>query len=599
MRQDLRHQAWIVFTAAVVMFTNLGVTRLWDQDEAFFARTAVEMHQRHEWIVPYFNGELFAHKPPLMFWLMRVGFSLFGVTEFAARFWSAAFAVGTALLVYRMGRRMFSPQAGLYAGLMISTALMFDVVGRAATPDSFLVFFSTLALFIFTRHESWSDENAASVDTATKPLPWSTCAAMYAAMGIAVLVKGPIGVLLPGAVIGLYLLVRGTAQPAADVAMSNDRILAILRRFNPARILRTIWSMRPLTALAMVLLVAGPWFAAVGWRTGGTFIYEFFGVQNFGRFVGAMDNHGGGIWYYLPAILVGFFPWSIFAIPTALDLIRRWRGRETGQNGAKFLTCWILVYLGFFSIAATKLPNYVLPAYPALALATACFVDRWLSQPARVSRWWPRLSFGTLLAVGVAAAIVPTIVFNGSHTSQAIVERLGIAPELAGDLRLIAWLGLILLAAGGIALILAELGKPQSAVAALAFLTIGFCVALFAGVAVRIDRHQPCPAVAEAIHQHSSGAPQVAQFGYFRPSLVYYSDTRVENCRNAQRVADFLESSADAFVVTTDEHFARLAPHLPADVTVIERMPEFPHRGTVLVLSRQNPVAAREAEPAR
>jgi 4-amino-4-deoxy-L-arabinose transferase-like glycosyltransferase len=141
MRQDLRHQAWIVFTAAVVMFTNLGVTRLWDQDEAFFARTAVEMHQRHEWIVPYFNGELFAHKPPLMFWLMRVGFSLFSVTEFAARFWSAAFAVGTALLVYRMGRRMFSPQVGLYAGLMISTALMFDVVGRAATPDSFLVFF--------------------------------------------------------------------------------------------------------------------------------------------------------------------------------------------------------------------------------------------------------------------------------------------------------------------------------------------------------------------------------------------------------------------------------------------------------------------------
>ena len=355
---------------------------------------------------------------------------------------------------------------------------------------------------------------------------------MYAAMGIAVLVKGPIGVLLPGAVVGLYLLVRGSAQPAADAQISNDRILAILRRFNPARILRTIWSMRPLTALAMVLLVAGPWFAAVGWRTGGTFIYEFFGVQNFGRFVGAMDNHGGGIWYYLPAILVGFFPWSIFAIPTVLDLIRRWRGREPGQNGAKFLTCWILVYLGFFSIAATKLPNYVLPAYPALALATACFVDRWLGQPARVSRWWPRLSFGTLLAVGAAAAIVPTIVFNGSHTSQAIVERLGIAPELTDDLMLIGWLGLILLAAGGIGLILAELGKPQPAVAALAFLTIGFCVALFAGVAVRIDRHQPCPAVAEAIHQHSSGTPQVVQFGYFRPSLVYYSDTRVENCRN-------------------------------------------------------------------
>jgi hypothetical protein len=421
---------------------------------------------------------------------------------------------------------------------------------------------------------------------------------MYAAMAIAVLVKGPIGLLLPGTVLGLYLLVRGRAQGTVENDVTHDRILLLLKRITPARIVRTIWAMRPLTAVAAVLLIAGPWFAAVGWRTGGTFLHDFFGVQNFGRFVGAMDNHSGGIWYYVPAILIGFFPWSIFAIPTVLDMIGRCRGKLPGSDGAKFLCCWILVHVGFFSIAATKLPNYVLPAYPALALATACFLDRWLTRPDAVSHWWPRLAFGSLLAIGVAAIIAPVVLFRDGN-GQKIVERLGIAPELRSDMLSIAWLGALLVAAAVAGLIFLGLRKPIQAFAALSFTAIAFCLALFSWLAVRIDRFQPCPAVAQTIQNHSTGMPQVAQFGYFRPSLVYYCNTRVETCRNALRVADFLESSDNAFVVTTEEHFARLSPHLPGDVAVIDQLPEFPRQGTVLILSRKNPVAWRNAERIR
>jgi len=107
MRQLVRHQAWIALAAIVICFTNLGATRLWDQDEAYFARCAVEMHQHGEWVVPYFNDELFAHKPPFMFWMMRLGFELFGVNEFGARFFSAVFGLANALLVYHLGRRLF------------------------------------------------------------------------------------------------------------------------------------------------------------------------------------------------------------------------------------------------------------------------------------------------------------------------------------------------------------------------------------------------------------------------------------------------------------------------------------------------------------
>src|SRR5262245_31311082 len=116
MRKTVWHQVLVASVAALVFFANLGSTRLWDQDEAFFARTAVEMQQRHDWVVPYFNGELFAHKPPFMFWMMRISFVLFGQNEFATRFWSAVFGVFTSLLVYHLGKRMFNARVGLYAG---------------------------------------------------------------------------------------------------------------------------------------------------------------------------------------------------------------------------------------------------------------------------------------------------------------------------------------------------------------------------------------------------------------------------------------------------------------------------------------------------
>jgi 4-amino-4-deoxy-L-arabinose transferase-like glycosyltransferase len=594
MRQSARHQLWIAGIAALALFANLGATRMWDQDEAFFARTAVEMQQHKEWVVPYFNGELFAHKPPLMFWMMRLGYMIFGVNEFAARFWSAVFGVATAVLVYRLGRRMFNAQVGVWAGLAMATALMFDVVARAATPDCFLVFFSMLALYVFVRNENWAD--AASHPAASEdfsPLPWRMCAAMYAAMGLAVLVKGPIGILLPGSVVGLYLLMRNPIDQASDSHGWTDRVLQFLRRLTPERIVRAVWCMRPFTALAAIAIVAGPWFALVGWRTDGGFLREFFGVQNYGRFVGAMDNHSGGIWYYLPAILVGFFPWSIFSIPTVLDLARRCHGVELWQRGSKFLACWIVVYVGFFSVAATKLPNYVLPAYPALALATACWIQRWLARPAGVHRWWPRLSFGSLALVGGMMAITMPLIAKGSIHGRPILERLGVSVDLASDIALVGWLGIILLVGGAAGTVFAEIQRGKLAMYGVAITALAFCVGLFAAVAVRIDRHQPSPFVAEAIRQHSIGAPQVAQFGYFRPSLVYYTDTRVEPCKTPQRLIEFLEESPDSFVVTTDEQYARLAAQLPADVVIVDQCAEFPRQGKVLVLGRKTAVAQR------
>src|SRR5262249_4532650 len=149
-------------------------------------------------VVPYFNGELFAHKPPFMYWMMQASTSIFGETEFALRFPSAIFGLMTALLIYHLGRKMFDAQVGLWAPFSISTPFMFYVVARAATPDSFLVFFSTLAVYFWVRHENWQDAATSPVSMKSGKLPIAVCIGAYAAMGLAVLVKGPIGILLPG-----------------------------------------------------------------------------------------------------------------------------------------------------------------------------------------------------------------------------------------------------------------------------------------------------------------------------------------------------------------------------------------------------------------
>ena len=586
MRPSIRHQLLITAIGLIVFYVNLGATRLWDQDEAYFARTAVEMHQRQEWVVPYFNGEVFAHKPPLMFWMMRIGFLLFGVSEFAARFWSATFALATALLVYRLGRRMFNPQVGLWSAISICTAMMFDIVARAATPDSFLVFFSTLAIYLFVRHEDWNNDPEPTWASAADPLSWRTWAAIYAAMGLAVLVKGPIGVLLPGSTIGLYLLLRNPIESRGP--QIDDRFVLFIRR-SPARIASAIWSMRPLIAVATILAVAGPWFALVGWRTGGQFLAEFFGTQNYGRFFNAMDHHSGGIWYYIPAVLAGFFPWSIFAIPTAVDLTHRCRGKESRQRGARFLASWIIVWIGFFSLASTKLPNYVLPAYPALALATGCLIEKWIRQEA-VRRLMPRLSFGSLIAVGCAIVIGAAVMAHRTASGVPLLERLGATPDLSGDLPLIGFLGVILVVGGTISMTFVQRRQQRLSMLVLAATSIVFCSTTLAIAAVRIDRLQPTPDIAAAIREHAAEPPQIAQFGYFRPSLVYYADGRVEACKTPQRTAEFLRS-AGSFVVTTEENYARLAAQLPPEIAVLKRQADFPRGQSVVLLGHKTELA--------
>lgn len=602
-----RDQLLIVGAAAVAMFTNLGATRLWDQDEAYFAGAAAEMHARGDWITPYFNGELFAHKPPLMYWMMLAGFRLFGTSEFAARFGSALCGVATALLVYHFGRRLFSRGVGLWAALALGTCLMFDVVARAATPDGYLVFFVSLAVYLFATRcagDRLADDEVqrkaliATASSATaSPRHWLADAwnwsLVYAAMGLAVLTKGLIGVLLPAAVIGMFLMLSAPRSELPGDASLRRRLWEYAKLLGPLNFARAAWRMRPWLGVAVVILVAGPWFLLVHVRTNGAFTHEFVWKHHVERFLQPLDNHQGPWWYYVPAILGGFFPWSVFAIPAAHEAYRTLRGGGRRAGGMLLLICWMAVFILFFSKASTKLPNYVLPAYPAIALVVGCFIDRCLREAKQSSVVLPRASFGVLAFVGGILVAGPLILQFGLGGS-ARLDELGVSPGLAQPMEWIPWLGGVLLPAG-VACLLCDLASRRNwAFGVMAAAAVLFIAAALGGVALSIDRLQSSDDFARAVRSHGGAKSRLAQYGYFRPSLVYYTRDKVEDCPDAGSVAEFLAASEDHFVITPDDAFERIRDRLPPDVVVVERRPQFPKRGEVLLLSRRPPHVAQD-----
>ncbi|HUG70932.1 MAG TPA: glycosyltransferase family 39 protein [Pirellulaceae bacterium] len=588
-----RPYLWLVTAVCVVVFCpSLDATRLWDDDEGFFASAAAEMYARGDWIVPYFNGEMFAHKPPWMYWMMMLGFKLFGVGELGARCFSAVFGIASVLLTYRLGGVLMNQRVGFFAAIILATSLMFTVVGRAATPDVYLVLFSTWALYIFAAHgfahRPRGEVAGPDGESARLPARWASFAWMYALMGLGTLTKGPIGFLFPMAVIGLFLLSTTPRRPIAAAAPAWRRWFEALLPFGPANFLRTVWLMRPLTASLMILAVAGPWYYAVGVQTDGEFLREFFGVHHFHRAATSMESHGGSFFYYPLSILIGMFPWSVFAAPTLLLWMRRMRQPEGQHPAALFITCWICVYVVIFSLAATKLPNYILPAYPALALCFAYALDAWLASSSSLGAGWHRAAFGTLALVGVGMIVAFPLFGLIEFGGQTVLDRAGLTRAVQHEA---VWLGLLGLpaAVGGLAaLVLAERRRLGAAIGAVCFAAVLTVVALWNEAAPWVDQFQASQDIVQRIHRDHGGAgDEIGTYGFFRPSMVFYNGGPVHNCREPNAVRRFFALHPEGFLITESSKLDELEPFLPLDRIVVAQRPRFPEKGELTLLARR------------
>jgi 4-amino-4-deoxy-L-arabinose transferase-like glycosyltransferase len=492
----LAHYLLLGLVWAALALPNLGAASLWDIDEGNNAEAAREMCAADNWAIPTFNFVLRVDKPALLYWLQIAAYNRFGVNEFAARLPSALAALLAVLATYELGRRMVTPIAGLLAGLILASAPAFGVAAHFANPDALLTAFTTLALLCFW----WSYEHCGR--------GWFVTAGICT--GLAVLAKGPVGFVLPASVVLLFLLW--------------------------SRQLRRLWDRRLVWGTLVHGLVVAPWFAWVGIETKGEFLKGFLLTHNLGRFRAPMEGHHGSVFYYFVVLLVGFLPWSAFLGPAFVAAWKKSSSEQKDTTGSnRFLFCWIAVYFVFFTLSGTKLPNYILPLYPPVAILLARFLDSWRCGLIRPPTW---VIHTTLACFGLAGlALGVGLLMAGGQLGGDTLLR---GRHLPG-IEIWAWTGLIPIVGALLAAAWTWRQRLNLAVSTLAMAAVLFLGTLAAGIGPTLNAYKAPAALAEFIEPHPA-EPDILLgcYDYFQPSLVFYCGREVSRLQSENEVGAYL-----------------------------------------------------------
>lgn len=578
------HVALIVAVASIVMLVGLGNTHLWDQDEGYYASAAAEMYARGDAVVPMFNGEMFGHKPPMMYWGMMAGFEMFGVNELGARFVSAILGAITCVVIYGIAKKLYDAPTGLVAGLAMASSLMFSVASRSATADTHLTLFVSLAFYFWIGD---AFRNAREPVRAPYAIRWSTWGLTYAMMGLAVLTKGPIGLLFPMAVIGLFMLTQIPIRVSAQSSLVS-KVLRNIEPYAPIAFVKTVWRMRPLTGLLVVAVIAGPWYWLVQNATSGKFLEEFIGVHHMGRFSHAMDNHSGPFFYYILACLIGMYPWSAFIVPTCMLWVRQLRDSQSAR-ATVFVSCWAGVYLVIFSVASTKLPNYVLPAYPALAIMVARYVAMWVTAPQMIHRGWLQTGWVLLSVVGLLLLIGFPAAGTVGWEGKTLLDRLKIDPAIQTTFRWLGVIGLPLLVGGLVGWLMVLRNRAVGAIYTFAVTAASMLVIFWQFVAPAIDRFQTPQLIAREVSQSSEYRNStVAVVGYFRPSMVFYLGRPIVFCTDQDQAIAVSNANESLVLIAPQEHYEQMKARMQKEMDVVQRVAKFPQQGELLILREQS-----------
>jgi 4-amino-4-deoxy-L-arabinose transferase-like glycosyltransferase len=566
----IKHYALLVALTGALVLLNLGGPSLWDIDEGKNAEAAREMMESGNWVIPTFNYQPRYEKPALLYWLQIEAYQCFGVNEFAARFPSALAALLTVLTTYELGRRMFGPGTGLLAGIILASSAGFNIAAHFANPDSLLNLCTLLAFACFW-HSFAQDGRG-----------WFVPAAV--SCGLAVLAKGPVGLALPLLVTCLFLL--------------SSRKLPIL------------WDRRLFAGSLSFALTVLPWYAWVAADTKGKFLSSFLLRDNIDRFLSPMEHHGGPIFYYLAILVPGLAPWSVFLALAGWYSVAEWKNdrlhSRASANGPfcsprslahQFLWCWIAVYLLFFSLAGTKLPNYILPVYAPLALLTGRVLERWRSGALRPPAWAINISLSGLALLGLAAGLL--LLACGGAIEPALLRGRSI-PGLAHW----AFLGALP--------VLGALGtwwcstreNRQGSIVFLTSTAALFIGALIGAGSATVDAQKaPRALVQESGARQTEREIRVGCYQYFQPSLVFYCQREVRCLETEEQAREFLRCPLPVYLFMPAQLWDDLKRKLNQDCCILGRHTDFyRHCDVVVVTNRPDrehqPLSPRgEAEP--
>lgn len=468
---------------AALWFGTLEYRDLFSPDEGRYAEIPREMIASGDWITPRLNDLKYFEKPALQYWVTAAAYRLLGQEEWTARLWTATTGFLGLIATLLAGNALFGRRVGILAMLLLASTLGYALFAGVLTLDMGLTFFTTAALFGFL---------LAQQAHLAPGMQRRWMLAAWAAMGFAVLSKGLIGIVLPGLALLAYALLQ--------------RDGSVLRR------------LRPLSGLALFLVITAPWFVWVQIRNPGFFDF-FFIHEHFARFA-LPGHHRYGPWYYfVPVLLAELLPWTL---PAIASMRLAWNSRQSGAHlihVERALVVWCVVVLLFFSLSRSKLPAYILPVLPPLALLAARHLGA--GRGMRV-----RTALAALLAVGGAVSAFALAVLL-VHPLPAGLQSTGhYAP----------WI----LAAGGAMLSAAVVGRYLAAhsrpLAGLCAAAVGAVLSyqlLLLGAQVFADRYSSETLVEEATERvgaFDAGAPfySVQMYDQTLPLHLQRSVTLVE-----------------------------------------------------------------------
>ncbi len=327
----MKYLPLLVFLGSFVYFSSGTRTPMFIYDEERNSGCAREMAERADLVVPTFNYGLRADKPTLHYYFMMLSYSVFGVTEFASRFFSVVFGALTMLITFLFVRKYLDRNAAVFSVLIMLASLNLSLEFHMAVPDPYLIFFLTAAHMTF--YDFFVSRKRSSLIL------------MYITLGLAIFTKGPVALGLFGINTLLFLILK--------------------KEFN----WKTIKDFRIIRGIAIILAITLPWFIEVGIATNWQWQKIFFLEQNLGRLMGEMEGHGGFYGLTLIYVFLAFLPFAFFLIQSFRNA---WRKRK-GNDPVLFSLIISFVIVLFFTISATKLPNYPMPAYPFIALIVAFY----------------------------------------------------------------------------------------------------------------------------------------------------------------------------------------------------------------------------------
>ncbi len=553
----IHRSALLLLVVASVLFVELGSARLWDRDEPRNARASHEMLGRNDWVVPTFNGELRDHKPVLLYWGQMSSYLAFGESELTARLPSAIAAIlaafSIAVLASRLsGKAKGISQEGYWAAGALATCLLFVMAGRAATPDALLIAFSTIGIcaIVLSAVVPAHPYSSGSIGSAR----WGPAMFGYAMLGVAALAKGPVGIILPAAVVHLWWLIsdsarRVTSEPSDRTeglfGLVKGLVQYVVRTFSPFQLFRSVWHLKLIPGLLVAVAVAAPWYYQVGVQTNGEFLRGFFLEHNVGRAVGAMEGHNGSFLFYPFAFLVGTFPWSLWLIPILAWCRKAYREELLPRQVVILGAAWVSVYIVAFSIAQTKLPSYITPCYAGAALVIGSYLRQFengWSLPAKKVRV---AAYAITIATGLMITVV--ILVLSSQQQMPLLLR---ASACGVVVVLIGVLGLVWEARNQVYRV------PTTWLVGAAC----FHVILFGFGAKSVDRYRDDLKLLASVQQ-SQPSEHWITIGGMEPSWVHYLGCEIAEVRQApstelawKEVEDYLRANPTAkLVVVGDE----------------------------------------------